>query len=61
MTMSLPNTPHAAGSYSIPSYVSEDARDLMTKMMTVDPMKRITIPQIKSSLRPFSRPSSLTL
>ena len=37
-----------AGQYTIPSYVSADARDLMQKCMTVDPLKRITIIEIKS-------------
>eukprot|EP01006_Ploeotia_vitrea_P055583 TRINITY_DN68013_c7_g1_i1.p1 TRINITY_DN68013_c7_g1~~TRINITY_DN68013_c7_g1_i1.p1 ORF type:complete len:678 (+),score=340.85 TRINITY_DN68013_c7_g1_i1:41-2074(+) len=35
------------GVYSIPSYISDDARDLIQKMLVVDPMKRITIAQIR--------------
>jgi len=35
------------GIYSIPSYVSPAARDLITKMLIVDPLKRITIAEIR--------------
>lgn len=34
------------GDYHIPDYVGEDARDLITRMLAVDPVKRITIPEI---------------
>jgi serine/threonine protein kinase len=36
-----------AGSFRIPPYVSDDACKLIQKMLTVDPRKRITIPEIK--------------
>ncbi|KAF0700705.1 Aste57867_8759 [Aphanomyces stellatus] len=35
------------GMYSLPSHLSEDARDLIPRMLVVDPMKRITIPEIR--------------
>ncbi|KIK63335.1 hypothetical protein GYMLUDRAFT_196959 [Collybiopsis luxurians FD-317 M1] len=34
------------GSYSIPSYVGPEARSLISAMLAVDPVKRITIPEI---------------
>ncbi|KAF9067960.1 Pkinase-domain-containing protein [Rhodocollybia butyracea] len=34
------------GQYSLPSYVSPDARNLLTLMLAVDPVKRITVPEI---------------
>ncbi|KAG6529738.1 hypothetical protein ZIOFF_011952 [Zingiber officinale] len=36
-----------AGIYALPSHLSVLARDLISKMLVVDPMKRITIPQIR--------------
>ncbi|EQC38348.1 CAMK/CAMKL/AMPK protein kinase [Saprolegnia diclina VS20] len=35
------------GMYSLPSHLSEHARDLIPRMLVVDPMKRITIPEIR--------------
>ncbi|KAH7815571.1 AMP-activated protein kinase [Monocercomonoides exilis] len=35
------------GTYTIPSYIPPDVRDLISKMLTVDPVKRITIPEIR--------------
>lgn len=35
------------GMYSLPSHLSEMARDLIPRMLVVDPMKRITIPDIR--------------
>ncbi|XP_074590089.1 SNF1-related protein kinase catalytic subunit alpha KIN10-like [Curcuma longa] len=35
------------GIYTLPSHLSALARDLIPKMLVVDPMKRITIPQIR--------------
>ncbi|CCI47099.1 unnamed protein product [Albugo candida] len=35
------------GMYSLPSHLSEYARDLIPRMLIVDPMKRITIPEIR--------------
>ena len=35
------------GHYEIPLYVSDKAKDLIRKLLTVDPNKRITIKQIK--------------
>jgi 5'-AMP-activated protein kinase catalytic alpha subunit len=34
------------GIYSIPSHVSPGARDLLSKMLVVDPLKRASIPQV---------------
>lgn len=34
------------GEYHIPDYVGPEARDLINKMLAVDPVKRITIPEI---------------
>ncbi|KAG6335013.1 hypothetical protein ID866_4080 [Astraeus odoratus] len=34
------------GSYHLPSYLSPDARGLINSMLAVDPVKRITIPEI---------------
>jgi 5'-AMP-activated protein kinase catalytic alpha subunit len=36
------------GMYTIPSYVSVGAKDLMRKMLIVDPIKRIKIPEIRA-------------
>lgn len=35
-----------SGMYSLPSHLSQLARDLIPRMLVVDPMKRITIPEI---------------
>ncbi len=35
-----------SGSYSIPSHVSPGARELLQRMLIVDPLKRMTIPQV---------------
>ncbi|GJP48623.1 hypothetical protein CLOM_g7914 [Closterium sp. NIES-68] len=35
------------GVYSLPSFLSTGARDLVPRMLLVDPMKRITIPEIR--------------
>ena len=37
-----------AGKYHIPSFVSDQARDLLTKILTTDPNNRYTLNQIKS-------------
>lgn len=34
------------GVYHMPSYLSSDARDLINAMLVVDPVKRITVPEI---------------
>ncbi|KAF8621753.1 hypothetical protein AX15_007546 [Amanita polypyramis BW_CC] len=34
------------GNFHLPSYLSPDARNLITTMLVVDPLKRITIPEI---------------
>ncbi|KDR86014.1 hypothetical protein GALMADRAFT_205245 [Galerina marginata CBS 339.88] len=34
------------GNFHMPSYLSSDARNLITSMLAVDPVKRITIPEI---------------
>jgi len=36
------------GQYTIPSHVSDDARDMLTKILNVDPEKRIKFDGIKS-------------
>ena len=36
-----------SGSYYMPSALTDGARDLIAKMLNVDPLARITIPQIK--------------
>lgn len=36
-----------SGMYSLPSHLSQLARDLIPRMLVVDPMKRITIPEIR--------------
>ena len=33
-----------SGMYSLPSHLSQSARDLILRLLVVDPMKRITIP-----------------
>lgn len=35
-----------SGIFSIPNYLSQDIKKLLIRMLTVDPMKRITIPEI---------------
>ena len=35
------------GIYTLPSHLSPGARDLIPRMLLVDPLKRITIPEIK--------------
>ncbi|KAJ4455599.1 putative SNF1-related protein kinase catalytic subunit alpha KIN10 [Paratrimastix pyriformis] len=35
------------GSYVLPSYLPSDARDLVARMLTVDPMRRITMTEIR--------------
>lgn len=37
-----------SGMYSLPSHLSPLTRDLVPRMLVVDPMKRITIPEIKN-------------
>jgi 5'-AMP-activated protein kinase, catalytic alpha subunit len=39
------------GMYSLPSHLSELARDLIPRMLVVDPMKRITISEIRYVLK----------
>ena len=36
-----------AGDFSIPRFVSHDARDLLKKILNTDPSKRFTIPELK--------------
>lgn len=38
---------HIAGIFEIPSYISDNCKDLLCAMLIVDPLKRITIPEIK--------------
>ena len=35
------------GIYNLPSHLSPGARDLIPRMLLVDPLKRITIPEIR--------------
>ena len=37
-----------AGNYSLPADISENARDLLKRILTVNPNDRITIPEIYS-------------
>jgi serine/threonine protein kinase len=37
-----------SGQFSMPQYLHKDVRDLITRMLTVDPAKRITLPEIKA-------------
>ena len=37
------------GIYNLPSHLSPGARDLIPRMLLVDPLKRITIPEIRYS------------
>jgi 5'-AMP-activated protein kinase, catalytic alpha subunit len=37
------------GIYNLPSHLSPGARDLIPRMLLVDPLKRITIPEIRCS------------
>lgn len=39
------------GIYTLPSHLSPGARDLIPRMLLVDPLKRITIPEIRRGLR----------
>lgn len=39
----------AEGIFALPSFLSRDAKELLARMMTVDPLKRITIPEIRES------------
>ena len=38
------------GIYNLPSHLSPGARDLIPRMLLVDPLKRITIPEIRCVL-----------
>jgi serine/threonine protein kinase len=35
------------GQYEFPDYIKGDVRDLISSMLQVNPVKRITIPEIK--------------
>ena len=39
------------GIYNLPTHLSHGARDLIPRMLVVDPLKRITIPEIRYKLR----------
>lgn len=41
------------GIYNLPSHLSPGARDLIPRMLLVDPLKRITIPEIRCSGTPL--------
>lgn len=36
-----------SGMYSLPSHLSQLARDLIPRMLVVDPMKRVTVPEVR--------------
>lgn len=38
--------PHTEGIYHLPSYLSREAQDLIRGMLAVDPVKRLTVPEI---------------
>ena len=38
------------GIYNLPTHLSHGARDLIPRMLVVDPLKRITIPEIRCAL-----------
>ena len=40
-----------SGMYSLPSHLSQSARDLILRLLVVDPMKRITIPGTYEEIR----------
>ena len=40
------------GIYNLPSHLSPGARDLIPRMLLVDPLKRITIPEIRCPAPP---------
>ena len=44
LSLSITLTPSIPGMYSLPSHLSQSARDLILRLLVVDPMKRITIP-----------------
>jgi 5'-AMP-activated protein kinase catalytic alpha subunit len=37
-----------SGMYSLPSHLSQLARDLIPRMLVVDPMKRVTVPEVRA-------------
>ena len=37
-----------SGMYSLPTHLSQSSRDLILRMLVVDPMKRITIPEVRA-------------
>jgi hypothetical protein len=39
--------PAQGGIYNLPSHLSPGARDLIPRMLLVDPLKRITIPELR--------------
>ncbi|KAF5186930.1 Serine/threonine protein kinase OSK1 [Thalictrum thalictroides] len=43
-----------AGNYTLPTFLSPGARDLISRIIVVDPMKRITIPEIQQ--HPWFKP-----
>ena len=49
-----PTSPRApvlqGGIYTLPSHLSPGARDLIPRMLLVDPLKRITIPEIRCAV-----------
>ncbi len=52
--------PVQGGIYNLPSHLSPGARDLIPRMLLVDPLKRITIPEIRCPAPPRPAPPGLT-
>jgi serine/threonine protein kinase len=44
-----------SGTYKLPDHLSPGARDLIIRMLTVDPIRRITMPEIKYVPLAFNR------
>ncbi len=47
------------GIYNLPSHLSPGARDLIPRMLLVDPLKRITIPEIRCAAAVLPVPACL--
>ena len=61
MTVSLNRpvvTNMQGGIYNLPTHLSHGARDLIPRMLVVDPLKRITIPEIRCSAHQPPAPQS---
>lgn len=60
--LSIPHVFFSGGIYSLPSYLSSEAKHLLSSMLVVDPVKRITISEIRqlpwfqTNLAPYLQP-----